>query len=191
MGNCLLCFDEGQIKPPSVGCGGVMINIWLSFQMYSEKTWPSCGHRSTSLGPPPCQSHFTSCSTSVTRKHTNACTYKWTHRGTFSQIPTRTECPSSPCSEMNEFAAVLNHFNHFNGKCLIHSYHFTLPCSYLMYTHFKLALNTTLHTHTHNDCHSLIVLCNRALQNPSYSLSLSPVITRCLMTLLALYNYHW
>lgn len=45
-----------------------------------------------------------------------------------------TRRPSSPCSEIHEFAAVLNHFNHLNGECLIHSYLSVLPRSSVMST---------------------------------------------------------
>lgn len=143
-----------------------MINICLSFQMYSEKTWPSCGHGSTSLRLPPCQSHFTTCSTSVTHTHTHECTLPLTH----------TERPSSPCSEMNEFAAVLNHFNHFTGKCLIHSYrsHTALELSHVYtFLHSPVTPSSHRHTHTHNDCLSLIVPSPVILEHYPHRLSLS------------------
>lgn len=149
--------------------------------MYSEKDtallWASLHISRAASMPVPFHKLFYIC---VTRKRTKPRTYKRARGGTLPQIPTHTECPSSPCSEMNELAAVLNHFNHFSGKCLIHSYHFALPCSYLMYTHFYASLKhqpshgrALTHTHKHNDCHSLIAMCNRALQNLSYSLSLT------------------
>lgn len=63
--------------------------------------------------------------------NTHTYTHTWIHRGTFL---THTECPLSPCSEMNEFSTVLNHFNHFNGKRLIQGYHSVLPRSYNVYS---------------------------------------------------------
>ena len=135
-----------------------MINIWLSVRMYSEKTRPSCGHRSTSLWPPPRQSHFTTCSTSVTHTHTK----RHTHTHTYVDAPrhfslptlTHTECPSSPCSEMNEFATVLNHFNHFNGKRLIHGLSF---CTASQLSHVYTFLHHPHHTLTQTHTNTMTV----------------------------------
>lgn len=163
-----------------------MIYIWLSVWMYSEKTWPSCGHRSTSLWPPPRQSHFTTCSTSVTHKHTHTHIYKpECIEALSSQTLTHTECPSSPCSEMNEFATVLNHFNHFNGKCPIHGYRSALqPCSYLMCTQsYAPPKNTPTHRHTQTQWLSL--LSPVILEHSMIIYYLSWLISKWLLTIIS------
>lgn len=74
-----------------------------------------------------------------------------------------TRRPASPCSKTNEFATVLNHFNHLNGKCLIHSYLSVLPRSSVMSTH---SLSPPKHPRLQTDTHTGCLVVRSAPCNP-------------------------
>ncbi len=48
---------------------------------------------------------------------------------------------------MNEIATVLNHFNHYIGKCLVHGYHFWAALWHLS-PHLRVT-DSLLQTHTY------------------------------------------
>lgn len=143
----VLCFDEGRFKTSRAGCVAVVINIFgCLFRC-------TVNRRGAPVGAAPQQTHFTTCSTSATSptpRYTRKHRYVDAPRHCHSPPLTQTRRPSSPCSEMNEFATVLNHFNHPNGKCLIHSYLSVLPRSSVTSAH-SLSPTNTPHRHIHTN----------------------------------------
>lgn len=102
-----LC-DRGQIKAElqSVGGGGGdytrwidMFILWASAHVPQDASVPVQDHSSFCVF----------CAPSLIHDSMGALSLRLAH----------VHCPPSPCSKMNGFAAVLNHFNHLNGKRLI------------------------------------------------------------------------